>query len=77
MNISQKIIIRKINEFMKMHDDAVYVSNYPIFEASKQFAWKKIDPRVKVRFLKKFDSGIVRNTTSYIYEISKTNSDLP
>ena len=72
LNITQKEIQNGISGFMKTHDKAVYVSNYPILNTAEIGHWENISPKVKVRFLKKFEQTIVRNSYYYIYAISAT-----
>jgi hypothetical protein len=70
MNISQQHIIELLDDFMQHRTYAVYVSNYPIASPMPN-SWIQINDNLKIRFLKKFDNDIIRNSQYYIYEISR------
>ncbi|MBC7607670.1 MAG: hypothetical protein H7199_12060 [Burkholderiales bacterium] len=73
MNISQKRIIAMITDYMNLHDEAIYVSNYALFDDAKPNVWKTVNQTIKIRFLKKFDQSIMKNDT-YIFEIVKIHT---
>lgn len=75
-NITQNKIKTLIINYMKTHDKAVYVSNYNFIDQKKAIDWTPIDAKVKVRFLKKIHGSILRNTSYYVFEVVKTNSEL-
>ncbi|WNM19370.1 hypothetical protein [Flavobacterium capsici] len=71
LNISEKDISEMLTNYIDSNDYAIYVSNYPITKSLKQNIWEKINEKVKIRFIKKYDQNIVRNSYYYIYEVSK------
>jgi hypothetical protein len=74
LNISQSDIETGISTFMMKSEHAVYVSNYPIEKAMLPDIWIPINATFNVRFLKKFDETVVRNSYYYVYEIANINS---
>lgn len=69
-NITQEYIIGQLTDYMRHHTYAVYVSGYPIVNCAPNI-WKNINGEFKVRFLKKFDHDIVRNSHYYVFEVSR------
>lgn len=59
-----------LSDFMKTHDDVLFVSYYPLVQATPDGRWMP-DPDFKFRFLKKFDVNMVDQTDYYIFEVSK------
>jgi len=71
MNISDAEIQQALISYMTTHNEAVYVSNYPIFKNKFISDWIALSETVEVRYLKSFDHSILRNSAYYIYEIEK------
>lgn len=69
-NISQERIVALLTNYMENNDYAVYASNYPIIKAEPNI-WTTVNDKIKVRFLKKFDPTIIRNSYYYIFEVAK------
>lgn len=69
--LSQEKIIEMISNYLHNHSSATYVSTYPIMEHPQKCIWIKINDKIMVRFLKKFDKSIIQNADYYIYEVSK------
>lgn len=70
-NISKKNTLALITSDQNLENESVYVSNYPLTEKMQPKVWQKISDRVKVRFLKKFDTSIVQKNNYFVYTISK------
>ncbi|HNP31656.1 MAG TPA: hypothetical protein PKN96_00030 [Flavobacterium sp.] len=71
-NISHEYLVDMLTNYLDKKDYAIYVSNYSIND-KKSNNWISINNKFKVRFLKKFDTGIIRNGQYYVYEIAKIN----
>lgn len=71
LNISDKNISDMLTSYIMTKDYGIYVSNYPITKNITENTWETINENVKIRFLKKYDQNIVRNSYYYIYEVAK------
>lgn len=77
LNISHKNISDMLTSYVAGTDYAIYVSNYPITKNLTEKSWETINDQVKVRFLKKYDQNVVRNSYYYIYEVAKIKAIPP
>lgn len=71
LNISNKNISDMLTSYMSANEYAIYVSNYPITKNLTENNWENINQNVKIRFLKRYNQNIVRNSYYYIYEVAK------
>jgi hypothetical protein len=60
-----------ISAYMDSHENAVYISCEPAIPKAIPNIWIKINDKIKVRLLKKFDHAIIRTDCYYIFEISR------
>ncbi|RKS00802.1 hypothetical protein [Flavobacterium sp. 102] len=74
INISDKNITEMLANYIVSNDYGIYVSNYTITKNLKENTWETINEKVKIRFIKKYDQNIVRNSYYYIYEVAKITS---
>lgn len=72
LNISHKNISDMLTSYISANDYGIYVSRYPITKNLIENNWEKINEKIKIRFLKKYDQNIVRNSYYFIYEIAKS-----
>lgn len=72
--ISNEEIIKMISNYMLNHDKATYVSTSQITNNPQQNTWIKLNNKIKILFLQKFDHSVVRNADYFIYEIKKIKS---
>jgi hypothetical protein len=73
LNISNKNITEMLINYIAENDYGIYVSNYPITKNINENTWEFITKKVKIRFIKKYDQNIVRNSYYYIYEVAKSD----
>ena len=63
-----------LTNYIVSNDYGIYVSNYAITKNLKENTWETINEKVKIRFIKKYDQNIVRNSYYYIYEVAKSEN---
>jgi len=69
-DITHKQIIDLLTGYMQNHDEAVFVSYYPITD-NRDNRWENIEGKFKIRFYKRSGESIIRNNSLYIYEVAK------
>jgi hypothetical protein len=73
-DVSKNNIIPLITNYLNTTDSAVFISNSFIIKNAKPNVWINANDKIKIRFLKKFDNDIVRNTQYYVFEVIKINA---
>ena len=70
-NVTQEKAINMLTNYMIYHKNCNYVSYYPITNNLKNTNWITLNKKIKVRFIKKFDTNVVEKSNYFIYEVSK------
>ena len=75
-NVNQKKSVEMLTDYMNSRNNKVlFVSYYSLTNDLNTKDWQKINDKIKVRFIKKFDANIVDKTSYYIFEVSKITTD--
>lgn len=78
-SVTQKESVAMLTDYMiSRNNNVLFVSYYALTNNLNSSIWINLNEKIKVRFVKKFDSNIVdKNKTSYyIFEVSKIVTDV-
>lgn len=69
-NITRTQSIKMLTDYMANHDDVLFISYYSLGNEANP-DWIALNDKIKVKFIKKFDTNIVEKLNYYIFEVSK------
>jgi len=69
-NITSAKALVLLSDYMLSHDNAIFVSYYPLSNKLQPNVWQPFNDKIRFRFLKKFDCNIVDKSYYYIFEVS-------
>jgi hypothetical protein len=69
----KKSCIEMLTSYLKINNDAIYVSDNAISDKMENSNWQQLNDTVKIRFLKKFDNAILANSNYFVFEVARTN----
>lgn len=67
-------IIEMISKYMRHHQNATYISTYPIASNFQKDIWINVTDEISICFLKNFERSIVRNADYFVYEVKRIKS---
>lgn len=69
-NVTRPKSIKMLTDYMVNHDDVLFISYYSLGNETNP-NWIALNDKIKVKFIKKFDTNIVEKLNYYIFEVSK------
>ena len=69
-NINRTESIKMLTNYMENHDDVLFISYYSLGNETNP-NWIAVNDKIKVKFVKKFDTTIVEKLNYYIFEVAK------